>query len=57
MRSEKRRWIFMTKARVQPFCRANNINLGYWDGEKVFPRSVTDRDNALFLYKIHFCLL
>ena len=40
----------MTKARVQPFCRANNSNLGYYDGERVFPRSVTARKNALFFY-------
>ena len=44
-------------ARIQPFCRANNINLGYWDGTRVFPRSVTDRNNALFLYNNHFCLI
>ena len=47
----------MTKARIQPFCRANNINLGYYDGIGVFPRSVTDRNNALLLYNNHFCLL
>ena len=29
IRNEKRRSNIMTKARVQPFCRANNINLGY----------------------------
>ena len=47
----------MTKARIQPFCRANNINLGYYDGIRVFPRSVTDRKNALFFYNNHFCLI
>ena len=47
----------MTKARIQPFCRANNINLGYWDGERVFPRCVTNRDSALFLFNNHFCLI
>ena len=47
----------MTKARIQPICRAKNINLGYFDGKRVFPRSVTIRDNALFLYKNHFCLV
>ena len=47
----------MIKARNQPFCGANIINQGYFDGTRVFPRSVTDRDNALFSYKIHFCLL
>ena len=47
----------MTKARIQPFCRSNNINLGYFDGERVFPRSITDRNNALFLYNNPFCLI
>ena len=47
----------MTKTRIQPFCRANNINLGYFDGERVFPRSVTDRNNVLYLYNNHFCLI
>ena len=57
IRNEKRRSNIMTKARIQPFCRANNISLGYWDGERVFPRSVTNRDNALFLFDNHFCLI
>ena len=57
IRSEQRRSNIMTKARLQPFCRANNINLGYFDGERVFPRSVTDRNNALYLYQNHFCLI
>ena len=46
----------MTKARIQPFCRANNISLRYYDGESVFHRWVTKRNNALFLYNNHFCL-
>ena len=57
IRNEKRRSNIMTKARIQPFCRANKINLGYWNGERVFPRSVTIRDNALYLYDNHFCLI
>ena len=57
IRSEQRRSNIMTKARIQPFCRANNINLGYWDGERVFPRSVMNRDSALYLYNNHFCLI
>ena len=56
VRNEKRRSNIMTKSRIQPFRRANNINLGYFDGERVFPRSVTDINNALFLYNNHFCL-
>ena len=46
----------MTKARIQPFARANNINLGCFDGNGVYPSSVTNRDRALFLYNNHFCL-
>ena len=57
IRNEKRRSNIMTKARIQPFCRANKMNFGYFDGERVFLRSVTNRDNALFLYNIHFCLI
>ena len=47
----------MTQAGIQPFCRAKGLDLGYFDGTRVFPRSVTDRDNALFLYNTHFCLI
>ena len=47
----------MTKARIHPFCRANNFILGYWDGEKVFPGSVINRDSALFLHDNHFCVI
>ena len=46
----------MTKARIQPFCRANNINLGYFNNDRVFPRTVINRDSALYLHNIHFCL-
>ena len=57
IRSEQRRSNIKTKARIQPFCRVNKINLGYYDSERVFPRSVTDRNNALFSYKNHFCII
>ena len=55
MRNEEKRSNFMTKARIQPFCRANNISLGYYDGIKNFPRSVTQKDVALYLYSNPFC--
>ena len=47
----------MTKARTQPFCRANNIDLGYFEGDGVFPRSVSNRDSGLYLYNNQFCLM
>ena len=56
IRNEQRRTIIMTRARIQPFCRANNINLGYYDGERVFPRSVTERD-TVYIYSIIISLL
>ena len=49
IRNEKRGSNIMTKARIQPLCRVNNINLGYFDGIGVYPRSVTNRDSALYL--------
>ena len=57
IRSEERRSNIMTKARIQPFCRANNNNLGYYNEDRVFPRSVLNRDSALYLYNNHFCLI
>ena len=57
IRNEKRRSNIMTMARIQPFCRANIINLGYYNNDRVFPRTVTNRDSALYLYNNHFCLI
>ena len=57
IRSEQRRSNIMTKATIQPFCRANNINLGYYDDDGAFPRTVTKRNSALYLKKNHFCLI
>ena len=48
IRNEKRRSNIMTTARIQPFYRANNIILGYYNDDRVFPRSVTNRDSALY---------
>ena len=57
IRNEKRRSKFMTTARIQPFWRANNINLGYFDWTRIFSRSVTEKNIAFFLYNIQFCLI
>ena len=47
----------MTMARIQPFCRANKINLGYYNEDRVFRRSVTQTNIALYLCNNHFCLI
>ena len=47
----------MTISRIQPFCRANGINLEFYNNDRVFPRTVTNRDSALYLYNNHFRLI
>ena len=57
IRNEKRRSNIMTMARIQPCLKKLGINLGYYNGERVFPRTITNRDSPLYLYNNHFCLL
>ena len=58
IRNEKRRSNVMTMARIHPFCKANNIDLGYYNNNnRVYPSSVTNRSSALYLYNNHFCLI
>ena len=47
----------MTMARIQPCLRKLGIDLGYYNGDRVFPRTVTNRDTALFLFINHFCVI
>ena len=47
----------MTSARVQPFCRKHNINIGCYDGFRVCPRNITQRNIALKIHNNHFCLI
>ena len=47
----------MTMARIQPCLKKLCDNLGYYKGDRVSPRTATNRDSALFLYNNHFCLI
>ena len=47
----------MTSARIQPFCRKYNINIGCFDGTRINPRNITQRNTSLFIYYNHFCLI
>ena len=47
IRNEKRRSNIMTMARILPCLRKLGIDPGYYKGERVFPRTVTNRDSAL----------
>ena len=57
LRSEQRRSNVMTSARVGSFCRKHNINIGCFDGTRVNPRNITQRDPALKIHNNHFCLI
>ena len=57
IRNEKRRSNIMTMARIQPCLRKIGIALGYYNGDRVFLRTVTNRNTALYLYNNHFCLI
>ena len=57
IRSEERRSNIMTMARIQPCLRKLGIHLGYYNGERIYPRTVTNRKSALFFYNNHFCLI
>ena len=47
----------MTMALIQPCLKKLGINLGYSNGERVFPRTVVNRINALFFYNNRFVLI
>ena len=53
IRTEQRRSNVMTSAKIQPFCRKYNINIGYCDGFRVYPRNITQRDIALKIHNNH----
>ena len=46
----------MTKPGSPTFCVANNIDIGYFNGQEVYLRSVRERNEALHSYINHFCL-
>ena len=46
----------MTSARIQPFCTKDSINVGCFDGTRINPRNVLQR-NTSFIYNNRFCLI
>ena len=49
----------MTSAKIQPFCKKHNINLGVYNPkqQEILPRSVTERRICLFIHENHFCVI
>ena len=33
------------------------VNLSYYNGKEIWPRIISERNEALFLYNNHFCLI
>ena len=57
IQNEKRRSHILTMARIKPCLKKLGIDLGYYNGDRVYPRIVRNRDSALYLYNNHFCLI
>ena len=57
IKTEKYRSRVMTTARIQPFCKIYNINIGYFNGKEIWARTVTQRNTALKIHHNHFCLI
>jgi len=57
IRNEQRRSNIMTMARIQPCLRKPGIDVGYYNGKEIWPRNVNERNQALFLYNNHFCVI
>ena len=47
----------MTSATFQPFYRKYNIKIGCYDGFKVCPRKITERNTMLKIHENQFCLI
>ena len=47
----------MTSARIQSFCRIYNINIGCFDGTRINPRNINQRNTTLKIHESHFCLI
>ena len=57
IRSEQRKSNVMTSARFGSFRRKYNINIGCFDGTRLNPRNLTQRNTSLFIYNNHYCLI
>ena len=49
----------MTSAKIQPFCKKYDINLGIYNinQKEILPRSVTERRLCLIIHENHFCVI
>ena len=57
IREGDRRKNVMTLARIQPFVKQYGIEIGYFNGKEVMPRSGKERRKCLYLQNNHFCCI
>ena len=57
IRTEQRIPNVMTSAGIEAFCGKYNINIGYYDEFRVYPRNITQRELASKIHNNHFCLI
>ena len=57
IRNEKYRSGLLTSARNRPFCSKYNINIGYFKGKKIWPRTTIQKNIAIKIHNNHFCLI
>ena len=56
-RDEKQRSRVLNSARIQPFCKKYEINIGCFDGKRVNPQKITQRNTSLFIHNNSFCFI
>ena len=56
LRIERRRFNIVTMVRIQPLCRANTINFGYYNSKEVRPK-VYKKEKKLYIENKIFCLI
>ena len=56
IRESQRNKNIMTSAKIQPFCKKHDINLGIYDlkQKRILPLSVTERRICLYIHENHF---
>ena len=57
VRTEKYRLGVMTSARIQPFWRKYNINIGCFNGTRINPRNIPERNTLIKVPHNHLCLI
>ena len=57
IRTEQKRSNVMISAINQPLCGNYNINIGCFDGTRIIPRNIIQRDTTLKMHNNQFCLI